>query len=81
MVVPLHSVARADGNTAGTLDILIIRPTGVDADEERWTGLLLASVAWIRQASGNDVAWFDMAGQGLQPLGAGPWGDHHRVAP
>jgi Nucleotidyltransferase domain len=68
---PVHaslfgSAARGDGTTASDLDILIIRPSDLDADDQQWASQLLDTAARIRQATGNDVAWFDITSDDLR---------------
>ncbi len=70
-LAPIHaslfgSAARGDGSTSSDLDVLLVRPVSVDVDSEQWTTQLLKTAMRIREASGNDVAWFDISVDDLQ---------------
>lgn len=62
-VQPAHcslfgSAARGDGTTASDLDILVVRPGGVPADDEAWQAQLSEAAERIFGRTGNHVSWF-----------------------
>lgn len=57
-VQPLHvsifgSAARGDGDTDSDIDILVVRPSGVDEEDEQWRSQLDSLAADVHSWSGN----------------------------
>lgn len=57
-VPPVHaslfgSAARGDGDAQSDIDLLIVRPAGVDADDEEWRGQLEHLADSVRRWTGN----------------------------
>ncbi|MHB8465381.1 MAG: nucleotidyltransferase domain-containing protein [Acidimicrobiales bacterium] len=52
------SAARGDGDTSSDLDVLVIRPAKIAADDPQWESQLADTAAELRRRTGNDVAWF-----------------------
>src|SRR4051794_30709298 len=55
---PVHvsmfgSGARADGDTSSDIDLLVIRPDGVDAEDDKWRGQLHALADSVYAWTGN----------------------------
>lgn len=65
-IAPVHaslygSAARGDGDTASDLDVLLVRPPGLEADDPGWADQLLSGGERLWRATGNRVAWFDVS--------------------
>lgn len=60
---PVHaslfgSAARADGDTSSDLDVLVVRPAEIAADDPEWETQLTDSAEVLRRRTGSHVAWF-----------------------
>lgn len=55
------SVARGDGSNESDLDLLLVRPGTVDADDARWVAQIGALAQAVRGWTGNDLAVVEVA--------------------
>lgn len=55
------SAARGDGNTGSDLDILVMRPSPVEADDERWVDQLSRTGRQLHLRTGNRPAWLELS--------------------
>ena len=63
---PVHasmfgSAARADGDTSSDIDLLLIRPDGVDAEDERWRDQIHALAESVHAWTGNHASISELA--------------------
>jgi hypothetical protein len=74
VVPPVHlslfgSAARADGDAASDIDIFVIRPRAVGAEDERWRAQLEDLAMQIRRWTGNHSSLMEVGEQELPRLG------------
>lgn len=85
-LAPVHaslfgSAARGDGDTSSDLDILVVRPPEIEADDPGWESQLAETSAFLGRKTGNEVAWFVIAPHELASAAAandpvvGDWTD------
>ena len=55
-----RGLTRGDGTTASDLDVLVIRPDGMAADDE-WADQLSDAGERLWRATGNQVAWINLS--------------------
>lgn len=55
------SAARGDGGLDSDIDLLVVRPDGVDADDDDWAAQLHQAADAAYHASGNALAWFEVS--------------------
>lgn len=70
---PVHasmfgSAARADGDTSSDIDLLVIRPDGVDAEDETWRDQLHALAESVYAWTGNHAGISELAEAELAKL-------------
>ena len=73
-VPPVHlslfgSAARADGDAASDIDVFVIRPRAVGAEDERWRAQLEDLAMQIRRWTGNHSSLMEVGEQELPHLG------------
>ena len=73
-VPPMHlslfgSAARADGDAASDIDVFVIRPRAVGAEDERWRAQLEDLAVQIRRWTGNHSSLMEVGEQELPRLG------------
>jgi DNA-binding transcriptional ArsR family regulator len=71
--VPVHasmfgSAARADGDTSSDIDLLVIRPKGVDAEDDRWRDQVHALAESVHAWTGNHAGISEFAEADLARL-------------
>jgi predicted nucleotidyltransferase len=54
-VITFGSFARGDSDVDSDIDVLIVRPTGIDADDERWAQTLERWRTFVSRVAGNTV--------------------------
>ena len=74
VVPPMHlslfgSAARADGDAASDIDVFVIRPRAVAAEDERWRAQLDDLAVQIRRWTGNHSGLMEVGEQELPRLG------------
>ncbi len=67
---PVHvslfgSVARSTAGTRSDVDLLVVRPEDVGADDERWTAQLAELERRVLRWTGNPLSWFETTRDGL----------------
>jgi predicted transcriptional regulator len=72
-VHPLHaslfgSAARGDGDAQSDIDLLIVRPTAVDADDGEWRGQIEALAESVHRWTGNHAGIAEVAESELPQL-------------
>lgn len=74
------SAARGDGGTGSDLDILVVRSSAVDADDEHWADQLSRAGRHLHLRTGNPTAWLELsevelgrARRNREPI-VGEWG-------
>jgi hypothetical protein len=55
------SAARGTGDTRSDIDILLVRPTGVDEDDGRWRGQLDSLAVHVKRWTGNQSGIVEVA--------------------
>lgn len=70
---PLHasmfgSAARADGDTSSDIDLLVIRPDAVDAEDERWRDQVHALAESVHAWTGNHAGISELSEAELAKL-------------
>ena len=60
-VIVFGSFARREADRHSDIDVVIVRPDDVDADDDRWTASLDRWSATVRAISGNDVEVIETA--------------------
>jgi predicted nucleotidyltransferase len=70
---PVHasmfgSAARADGDTSSDIDLLVIRPNGVDAEDSRWRNQVHALTESLRAWTGNHAGISELSEAELAKL-------------
>ena len=69
-VVVYGSAARGDGSTASDIDLLVIRPADVDADDADWNANVTDLAASVTRWCGNPCEILDRSGEELQVMAA-----------
>ncbi|MGF1663468.1 MAG: nucleotidyltransferase domain-containing protein [Kineosporiaceae bacterium] len=69
-IVVYGSAARGDGDTASDVDLLVIRPAGVDDDDEAWHRDLTDLASRVKRWSGNACEILDRSGDELRTMSA-----------
>ena len=59
-VIVFGSFARGDDQRGSDIDVVVVRPTKVDMDDDRWIDQLEQSRRGIRRVSGNAVEVIDV---------------------
>lgn len=72
-IPPLHasafgSLARGDGDSHSDVDVLLIRPEGVDLDDARWRDQLAALSASVHGWTGNQAGISELSEDDLERL-------------
>lgn len=62
------SAARGDGGLASDIDLFIVRPAGVDADDEPWRGQVNGLAEGVRRWTGNHAAIAEISDTELPQL-------------
>jgi hypothetical protein len=62
------SAARGDGHLGSDIDVLVIRPSGVRADDPQWSGDVTALGASIRSWSGNPASILDVTKRDVRSM-------------
>jgi hypothetical protein len=70
---PVHasmfgSAARADGDTSSDIDLLVIRPDGVDAEDDKWRDQVHALAESVHAWTGNHAGISELAEAELAKL-------------
>ncbi len=60
-VIAFGSFARGDGQPDSDIDVIIVRPSSVDADDERWTHTIDRWRATVGRVAGNTVEILEVA--------------------
>lgn len=65
-VAPVHvslfgSAARGDGGVGSDIDVLVVRPDGIDIDDAGWRQQLSAVGAAVHDWTGNRVSWLELS--------------------
>jgi predicted nucleotidyltransferase len=71
--VPVHaslfgSAARGDGDTASDIDLFVIRPAGVDEDDDSWRAQVNQLADKVRAWTGNHTSVIEVAEEALPEL-------------
>lgn len=69
-VVIFGSAARGDGGTASDIDLLVIRPANVDADDADWHANVTDLAARVTRWTGNPCEILDRSGKELRAMAA-----------
>jgi hypothetical protein len=69
-VPPVHasvfgSLARGDATASSDIDLFVVRPEGVPAEDETWSGQLGLLEERVRLWTGNPLSWFEIDRPGL----------------
>lgn len=64
------SAARGDGGTASDLDLLVIRPANVGADDSDWHAGVTDLAARVSRWAGNPCEILDRSGDELRAMAA-----------
>lgn len=72
-VAPHHasmfgSAARGDGDSRSDIDLFIVRPHGVDADDSKWTHQIDELASDVRRWTGNHAGIVDLSAEQLSDL-------------
>lgn len=62
------SAARADGNSQSDIDLLVVRPSGVDAEDPIWRRQLDDLATAVLNWTGNDAGVVELPEQDLSKL-------------
>ena len=62
------SAARGDGGLASDIDLFIVRPAGVDADDETWRGQIDGLAESVRRWTGNHAGIAEISDSELPQL-------------
>lgn len=54
-IVAFGSFARGDGTAKSDIDVVVVRPRGIDEEDERWLSSLEAWRTHVSRSAGNDV--------------------------
>jgi predicted nucleotidyltransferase len=80
-VITFGSFARADSEPDSDIDVIIVRPTGIDANDDRWTQTIELWRTIVSRVAGNTVEILDVdAGEVAAKLSSGTqlWRDVRR---
>ena len=80
-VITFGSFARGDSEPDSDIDVIIVRPTGVDADDDRWTQTIERWRTIVSQIAGNTVEILDVDADAVAAKLSGGtqlWRDIHR---
>jgi predicted nucleotidyltransferase len=72
-IAPVHaslfgSAARGDGDASSDIDLLLVRPGGVDPDEEPWRQQVEELADWVRRWTGNHAGVIEISEEELPRL-------------
>jgi predicted nucleotidyltransferase len=59
-VITFGSFARGDSEPDSDIDVIIVRPTGIDADDDRWTQTIERWRTIVSRVAGNTVEILDV---------------------
>ncbi len=80
-VITFGSFARGDSDIGSDIDVLIVRPTGIGADDERWTQTLERWRTVVSRVAGNTVEILEVEADAVAAKLSGGtqlWRDIHR---
>lgn len=80
-VITFGSFARGDSDVDSDIDVLIVRPTGTDADDERWAQTLERWRTIVGRVAGSTVEILEVAADAVAAKlsgGSQLWRDIHR---
>ena len=59
------STARGEAGPQSDIDVVVVRPAGVDPDEPAWVDQLATLEGLVEAWTGNSLAWFETTEEGL----------------
>jgi predicted nucleotidyltransferase len=80
-MIAFGSFARGDGDVDSDIDVMIVRPTGIDADDDRWTQTIERWRTIVSRIAGNTVEILDLEADAVAAKLSGGtrlWRDIHR---